>query len=220
MHTSWHKMFLLALVASPAVPLAGVAQMPGVPVLQNAFANAGITGALNIASAGGRSSYGAAAAWAPSSARFQLSVGGGVQIRTGKPARTLYGLRANVPIMSFAGGGFGLGAFGGYGGATGAGSDSSLAKTVAPVGVTVGYRRMVGTRGVSAYAAPHYEFIGRGGNGGSTGVVRVGLGLDVGVTSSIGVTLGVELGQKGGNGSAKPSGTSFGAAASYALGRR
>ena len=194
--------------------------MPGVPVLQNAFANGGITGAVNIASAGGSSSYGAAAAWAPSSARFQVSGGAGIQVRTGKPSRTLYGVRINVPVMSFSEGRLGLSAFGGVGGATGAGSDSSLAKSMAPVGVTVGYRRMVGTRGVSVYGSPVYEFIGRGGNGGRTGALRGAVGLDVGVTRAIGVTLGVEMGQKGTAGSAKPSGTSFGAAVSYALGGR
>ena len=79
------------------------AQMPGTPVLQNAFANPGITGALDVASLGGASSYAAAGAWAPGSAHFQFSGGIGVQTRTSSPTRTVYGFRLNVPLIGATG---------------------------------------------------------------------------------------------------------------------
>jgi hypothetical protein len=213
-----NKMFTTALVVLAVGPVATNAQMPGVPVLQNAFANAGFTGALNLASAGGSSSYGAAGAWSPASARFQFSAGAAVQVRS-ENTGALYGVRVNVPVATFGGGSIGVSAFGGIGGAPGAGDDSTKARSMAPIGVTVGYRRTTGTRGISLYGSPMYQIIGRGG-GEWTGAFRGSVGLDIGFTRAIGVSLGVELGGKSAAGSAKPSGTSFGLAVSYALGRK
>ena len=196
------------------------AQMPGVPVLQNAFANPGITAAVNIATIGATSSYGLAGAWAPGSARFQVSAGVGAQTRSGTPTRTVYGARVNVPVFG-ATGSFAAGVFAGYGGLAGAELDSTDAKSMIPVGATIAYRLGLGmVRGFSVYASPVYEWIGRGGSGGTTSAFRGALGVDIGITSSIGVTVGVELGPKHDANSAKPSGTAFGAGVSYALGGR
>src|SRR5205823_49256 len=72
--------------------------------------------------------------------------------------------------------------------------------------------------GVSIYGSPIWESIGRGGGASTTSVFRGALGLDVGITSTLGATIGVELGQNGAAGSGKPSSTAFGAAVSYVIG--
>jgi hypothetical protein len=210
----------LALGIHALAAASGAAQMPGTPVLQNAFANPGFTAAADIATLGGASTYALAGAWAPGSARFQLSGGIGIQTRSGAPTRTAYGLRANAPLFG-SGSSFGGSAFIGYGGLAGSELDSTVAKTVIPVGATIGYRLGLGmVRGFSVYASPIYEWVGRGGGAGNTSVFRGALGLDIGFTSAIGMTLGVELGPTQHAGSGKPSGTAFGAALSYALGGR
>jgi len=194
-----------------------VAQMPGAPVLQNAFANPGITAALNAASIGGASSYAAAAAWAPGTGRFQLSGGIGLQTRTGASKHTLYGARVNVPLVG-ATANLGLSVFAGYGALTGGTVDSAVTRSLIPVGATVSYRLGLGTgHGFSLYGSPVYEQVGRGGGASGVSVFRGALGLDVGITSAIGATVGVEVGQRQAAGSGKPSGTAFGFAISYAI---
>src|SRR5919206_4888046 len=74
-----HRLVVCAAVALTAAAAARVAaQMPGVPVLQNAFANPGTTLAANYGHVTGANAYAAAVAWAPRSARFVVSAGGGV----------------------------------------------------------------------------------------------------------------------------------------------
>jgi len=214
------KALLAISVAAALASLSEVltAQMPGMPVLQNAFANPGITAALNAASLGGASSYAAAAAWAPGTARFQISGGIGLQTRSGSSSHTLYGARLNVPVVG-ATGSFGVSVFAGYGGLAGGTVDSSVAKTVVPVGATLSYRLALGSaRGVSIYGSPIWEQITRGGGASGASLFRGALGLDVGITSAIGATIGVELGQNQPVGSGKPSRTAFGFALSYAIG--
>jgi hypothetical protein len=213
-----------ALVASigfgATVALSNVAnaQMPGTPILQNAFANPGITAAIDAAGLGGASSYAAAVAWAPGSGRGQLSAGVGIQTRTNASTHTIYGARVNFPILGAAKS-VGLGVFAGYGGLAGGAADSSTMKSVVPVGATVSYRMALGTgHGMSLYGSPIYESITRGGGAARVSVFRWALGLDVGITSALGATIGVELGQKEPLGAGKPSGTAFGGAISYAIG--
>ena len=210
----------LAFGMITALGRAAASQMPGAPVLQNAFANPGITAAANIASVGAASSYALAGAFAPSSGRFQFSLGVGVQTRRETPVRTVYGVRANFPVYGAARS-FGASIFAGYGGLAGRELDSTSAKALIPAGATLSYRLGLGTsRGVSVYASPIYEWVTRGDGAGNTSAFRGALGLDLGVTSSIGVTVGVELGTKYDASTGKPSGTAFGAAVSYALGKR
>ena len=193
------------------------AQMPGTPLLQNAFANPGITAALDVASLGGASSYAAAGAWA-GSAHFQFSGGIGVQTRTSSPTRTVYGFRLNVPLLG-ATGNFGASIFAGYGGLSGGGIDSSTTKSLVPLGATLAYRLAFGgSHGVSIYGSPVYEAVTRGAGAGSASVFRGAVGLDIGITSAIGATLGIEFGGKNDPESGKPSGTAFGAALSYVIG--
>jgi hypothetical protein len=196
------------------------AQMPGTPTLQNAFSNPGITAALDVAGLGGASSYALAAAWAPGSARFQLSGGVGLQTRTGAPRQTVYGARVNVPVLG-ATSSFGVSAFAGYGGISGSTQDTSVVKSLVPVGATLSYRLGVGSgHGVSIYGSPMYVLVGRGGGAKNVSGFRGALGLDVGITPAIGATVGVELGKKEPPSSGRLSGTAFGAAVSYVIGAR
>jgi hypothetical protein len=211
--------FLLLIALSLSVGSTGRAQMPGTPTLQNAFANPGITAALDVSGLGGASSYAAAAAWAPGSARFQFSAGVGIQTRTGSSSHTVYGARLNFPIVG-ATSSFGVSGFAGYGGISGA-ADSTTTKSLIPIGVTGSYRLAVGSsHGVSIYGSPMYVLVGRGGGAKNAGIFRGAIGLDIGITRAIGATLGVELGKSETAGSGRPSGTAFGAAVSYALGAR
>jgi hypothetical protein len=197
------------------------AQMPGSPTLQNAFVNPGITAAVDAAGLGGATTYAAAAAWAPGSARFQFSGGIGAQVRTGASTRTAYGARLNIPVIG-ATSSFGVSIFAGYGAISGGGAmDSTVTKALIPVGDTASFRHAIGaSRGVSLYGSPIFESVARGGGGAKTSVFRGAIGVDLGITSAIGLTLGLELGGKQPVESGKPSGTAFGAALSYALGAR
>jgi hypothetical protein len=194
------------------------AQLPGSPVLQNAFANPGITGAVDYANLGGSTSYAGALAWAPGTARFQLSAGIGAQTRKGTSTRTVYGARINMPVLGAASS-FGASVFAGYGAISGGGAtDSTVIQSIIPVGATVSYRLAVGgSRGISVYGSPVYESIARGGGAARVSVFRGDLGVDIGITPAIGATLGIEFGGKQDPGSGKPSGTAFGAAISYAI---
>jgi hypothetical protein len=193
--------------------------MPGAPVLQNAFSNPGFAVAANVATLGGASSYAGAAAWAPASGRFQLSGGVGAQTRSKTPTRVTYGARLNATVLGMSSS-FGVSVFAGYGGLSGKELDSTVARSLVPLGATASYRMAGGmVRGLSVYASPVYELVSRGGGAGNASVFRGALGLDIGITSSIGATLGVELGGKQDATSGKPSGTAFGAGLSYAMGR-
>lgn len=208
---------LLAGIWSFAHSLPVRAQIPGTPVLQNAFVNPGVTAAVNFSNLSGASSYAGAAAWAPGSARFQFSGGVGAQTHSGGSTRTVYGGRLTIPFVG-ATSSFGFGAFVGYGGMSGGGLDSSDAKSLVPLGVTAGYRKAIGaSHGISIYGEPIYEWVTRGGGASNVNVFRGAIGLDLGVTSSIGVTLGLEFGASEPQGSGKPSGTAFGGAISYAF---
>ena len=56
---------LIALPIACLLPLSARAQMPGLPVLQNAFANPGITLALDAGGDPDSRAYGGAVAWSP-----------------------------------------------------------------------------------------------------------------------------------------------------------
>ena len=210
----------MATVCSMAAQLAS-AQMPGTPTLQNAFANPGITAAVDAAGLGGAQSYAAAVAWAPGSARFQFSGGIGAQRRSVASTRTTFGARLNMPVMGAASS-FGVSIFAGYGAVSGGGAmDSTVTKALIPVGATASFRHAIGTsRGFSIYGSPIFESVTRAGGGSNASVVRGAIGVDLGITTAIGLTLGLELGGKQPETSGKPSGTAFGAALSYALGAK
>ena len=206
-----------AAVATVVTAAAAGAQMPGAPVLQNAFVAPGFTGALDVGSGGG-SVYALAGGWAPGTAHFQLSAGIGFRKPTGGGNSTAYGIRAAAPLFAM-GRRLGLALFAGYGGASSAGAADSLrAASEIPLGAAIGFRQPLGsTHGFSLYAAPMWVHATGAKGMGSESLFRTSIGADVGLTSAIGLTVGAELGP-----SAKrigPSGTRWGIALSYALGR-
>ena len=208
----------LALIALGA-PGAG-AQMLGAPVLQNAFSNPGFTGAVNFGTSSDARTFGAAAAWAPASGRFQVSLGGGsVDPKEGKGEGT-YGARVAIPVFSFMTGRAGAAVFAGLGGA----SATEATITTIPAGVSIGFRQAMGeTRGFSVYAAPFYSWTRLTPTEGpavSKGLIRVSAGLDLGITRKIGATVGYEAGAKADELDPGPRGGVFGVALSYAFGRR
>jgi hypothetical protein len=197
------------------------AQMPGAPVLQNAWATPGIVGALDIAGGPDGSVYAAAASWTPGMGRFQISGGLGFQSRSGSSSRAVYGARVAIPLGGAAST-FGFGAFAGIGGGAAAKAtspDSTPSTMQIPVGAALGWRHAIGANhGLSVYATPSYVFFSGGSSTG--GLFRTSIGADFGITSSLGATAGVEFGASRGKGVGGPSGTLYGLGISYALGHR
>ena len=209
---------VVAAVATVTTAAGAAAQVPGAPVLQNAFANPGLALAANFGGGGGQSFYGAAAAWGLGGGKFLVSGAAGVGHSNGS-ARGAYGARATMSVWSTSGGSLGLGAFAGIGGAKQDGIVNNAALTNLPAGVTIGYRRALGSHGFSAYASPFYRWSRAdiGPTTTSSGSMRVAAGVDFGLSASLGVTAGGEFG--GSTAGGKSSGL-FGAAISFVPGRR
>jgi len=208
---------LLGAVAALACATVARAQMPGLPVLQNAFTNPGITVAGNAGFSGDLNTYGGAAAWVPGNGRFGLSAGVGYVTPDSGDGTVAYGARAVVGVPWLA-------RFGDLAGAVfvGAGraSKSGVSTSYVPAGVSVGWRRAIGaTRGISLYAAPFYGWTRLSGDGESVskGLVRASFGADVTIMPRLGATIGVETGQNAGDGDPGPDGTVFGAGISFAF---
>ena len=196
-----------------------LAQMPGVPVLQNAFANPGLTIAVNYGSGDDLRAYAGAVAWAPTSTRFQVTGGFGAINPDPGDRTSAWGARAAVPItQSLAEGKLGIGVFAGVGGA----SQEGVSLLHVPAGASVSWRMRLGDRrGVSIYAAPFYSWTRASvdDESNSTGLFRTSFGLDITVVSSLGLTVGYELGQKADEDEPGAMGGVFGVGVSYALRR-
>jgi hypothetical protein len=210
------------VIVAAGIPAVAVGQVPGAPVLQNAFNNPGLAVAANFGGGGGQSFYGAAAAWGMGSGRLQISAAAGAQ-RSNDATRGAYGGRVAASVWTSSGGGLGVGAFSGVGGAprtAQAGIVTNPAVLIVPVGLTVGYRRALGTtRGLSAYASPLYRWTRSTVDTARTaGSVRVALGLDFSLSSSFGATVGAEMGSGGKAGGTGAS--TFGVAVTFVPGRR
>lgn len=223
----------VALLALATVLLAparrAAAQLPGLPVIQSPFSNAGLTLALDAGFGGDAHTFAGAAAFAPGSGRLVLSAGVGKITSDANEddnlSRTVYGARAAFAVRQFATGAVGVGVFGGAGAASKAAGVSQLN---VPVGVSVGYRRALGaTRGVAVHAAPFYswtrlasdgdEALGIEKSSDSKGLVRVAIGADVTVVPRIGLTVGYEGGATAKAGEPGASASLFGVALSYAF---
>ena len=217
-----------AAVAAVAVSLATVratvagGQMPGAPVLQNAWATPGVVGAIDFASGADGTVFAAAASWSPASGRMALSGGFGSRRITSIGSRSVYGLRLAIPFGGGPSSNVGFAVFAGAGGSGGgrrAVGDSIESKSEVPLGAAIGWRRALGaTHGLSIYASPSYLLLSGGTKSG--GLVRGAVGADVGLTTSLGLTAGVEFGQTRGRAIGGPSGTLFGVGLAYAFGRR
>ena len=216
---------LQTLLASGAVALATVvalparAQMPGLPVLQNAFANPGLTGGAVYGHQDGADAYGAAGSWAPGSGWFQLTAGVGALRAAGETGLT-GGARGSVSLGKFLSflrrESFGATAFVGGGLAKQGGATS---RTL-PLGIGLGYRRMLGSRVISGYVAPYYsrfKLTGVDPAPDAKWLFRGSVGVDISVFSTMGLTVGWEGGAKAGEGELGPRGSVFGIGLSYAL---
>jgi hypothetical protein len=211
-------MLRISAAATVIVAASTGAQMPSAPILQNVWGTSGVAGAVNVGGGSDASVYGGAVSF--SASRLQFSGGIGYQTRTGMSSRAVYGVRAAMPFGG-ATSAFGFGAFAGIGGGptSSTAADSAANTTDIPLGVAVGWRKPFGgTHGVSVYADPAYVLYSGGSKSG--GLFRVGLGADFGVTSSLGVTVGAELGGTRARGVGGPSGVLYAAGVSYAFGRR
>lgn len=219
--TIWRpRTTFFAIVCAAFLNVAELAgQMPAVPVLQNAFANPGLTIALNYGRADDQQAYAGALAWAPSSTRFQVTAGfGWVDPQPGDRANT-WGARVAAPItQGMMEGKLGFGAFAGVGGV----SHSDVSELHVPAGASVAFRTRLGERrGISFYAAPFYSWtrVKFGDESESKGLVRASFGVDVAVVPSLGLTVGYELGQNADELEPGASGGIFGVGISYALRR-
>lgn len=218
---------VLSAVSAPAG-----AQMPATPVLQNAWANAGITIAADYGKAQDASAFAGALAWAPAQSRFQLSAGAGVVRADSAGSHAGYGARLSIPLKSFASGSLGAAVFGGVGvtstdlATTTAGvtTTSSVTLSSFPFGLAFGFRHALGaTRGISAYVAPFYTLSRQKGDSltkPTGGAIRASIGLDVTLAPQIGLTVGYEAGAKAKPGTPGPRGGVFGVGVSYALRRQ
>ncbi|MGI8496570.1 MAG: outer membrane beta-barrel protein [Gemmatimonadaceae bacterium] len=221
------------LLAGPAH-----AQMLGVPVLQNAFYNPGITVAANYGTGDHISAYGGAAAWAPGSGRLVLSGGAGAYKPSGGSSQFTWGGRLSLPIYQLMGGSAGVALFGGIGGANASvptatpecvpaldcfGSSTTRVSVLrVPAGAALGYRAAFAGRGASLYVAPFYGWSRvsvSGGSSANAAQFRVSVGADVAVLPSVGLTVGYETGATAKNGDPGPTGGLFGVGLSYALRR-
>lgn len=210
-------MLLAAIVGDAGICLA---QMPATPVLQNAWANAGITIAADYGKGQNASAFAGALAWAPTQSRFQLSAGAGVVRADSGGSQGGYGARLSIPLLSFASGSLGTAIFGGVG----VTAKGGVTMSSFPVGFALGYRHALGTtRGISAYVAPFYTLARIKGDSLSKptgGAVRASVGIDVTVAPQIGVTVGYEAGADAKQGRPGPRGGVFGVGISYALHRQ
>ena len=200
------------------------AQMPATPVLQNAWANAGITVAADFGRAGETQAFAGALAWAPAQSRFQLSAGAGLVQPDSGDSFAGYGARLSVPIRDFMSGRLGTAVFGGFGVAAMKGARESNF----PVGVAVGYRHALGaTRGISVYAAPFLVVARRAAQTSDTAgtptrstLFRASAGIDVTILPQLGLTIGYEGGANAAENEPGNRTGVFGIAVSYALRRQ
>jgi hypothetical protein len=181
------------------------AQAPGLPALQNAFANPGLAAAANLGGGGGQSFFGLAAGYGLAQGRLQLSGAAGAQ-RANSSTRGAYGGRLAATVWTSSGGALGIAGFAGLGGAPRTRSNdvtTNPAVITVPAGLSVGYRRALGaSRGVSAYVAPLYRWTRTEANDttSSSGNIGGAVGVDFAVTQSFGVTLGGEFGKSSDSG--------------------
>ena len=187
---------IVALVAAAAPTLALGAQQPGAPVLQNGFANNGLTAALNYSTGQDTKLLGAAVAFGRGS--IQLSLGAGRLSIDSEGDEldplTTYGARVALPRWGFMNGRIGVAPFVGVGGASG----DSVSTLIVPLGVGAGWRMALGsTRALSVYGTASYLF-GRvtpeGGDAEMGNLLRFAVAADVTLFRNVGFTIGSEFG--------------------------
>jgi hypothetical protein len=205
------------LVAAIALTSSAPAQMPGQPVIQNAFTNPGWAFGVNYGDSDEALGYGGAVAWGNSSAKLGLSLGAGLWDPEAGENVFAWGARAMWSPLRFAEQRLGAAVFAGIGGAR----QDELDLIEAPIGASIGFRAAIGeTRGVSVYAAPFFRLsradLG-GGEGETTVLFRGSIGVDAALLPRLGVTAGYEFGSTADAGEPGPGGGIFGLGISYVL---
>jgi hypothetical protein len=193
-----------------------VAQLPRLPVLQNAFGNPGLTIAANVGGGDGDVTYAAAASFG--AGRIMLSGGVGAVVPDSGDSSPAYGVRAAMPVASFMGGKVGIAAFAGIGGT----SHSGVSSVEAPVGAGIGWRTGIGaTRGISVYVAPMMSYYRASAEGESvnTWLFRPSIGVDFALTRRLGITIGAQGGANANEeeGDPGPTGSLVGIGVAWAL---
>jgi hypothetical protein len=207
----------MILVTSTLAPGSVSGQLPGLPVLQNAFGNPGLSAAFNFGSGGGASTYVGAASYG--AGRLILSGGVGAFAPDSGSTAASYGARVALPLVSFMGGSVGVAAFAGVGGV----SVEDVSTTQVPLGAAVGWRRRFGaTRGVSIYAAPLVSYNRASGDGESESEWRFeySVGADLALMRRLGLTIGVGSASLPGGFALQDSDVIFGAGIAWAFGAR
>lgn len=214
------RVALAIAVLAPLAPRVAAAQLPGAPVLQNAFANPGVTVAGNYAGGEGTTLLAAALAYAPGAGRFQLSGGVGRLTMDGSDDEsvtgTAWGARLGFPVFSFATGRGGISLFGGAGAAT----LDTVKVLQLPAGIGAGWRMGLGaTRALSVYTTGTYLWARNtvSDSSKSAGRIRVAAAVDVTVIRNLGLTLGFEGGANADEGKPGPEGSIFGVGLSWAF---
>jgi hypothetical protein len=210
-------LIVLLALATPSLGPAASAQLPGLPVLQNAFGNPGLSAAFDFGSGAGASTYVGAVSYG--AGRLILSGGVGAFVPDSGSTAASFGARVALPLVSFVGGSVGVAAFAGVGGV----SLNDVSTTQAPLGVAVGWRRRFGTsRGVSVYAAPLFSYDRASGDGESESAWRFqySVGADLALTRRLGLTIGVGSAALPGQSELDDSDTVFGAGIAWAFGAR
>jgi len=205
------------LAASSLVLHAASAQVPGLPVLQNAFGNPGLSAAFDYGSGGGASTYVGAASYG--AGRLILSGGVGAFVPDTGSTAASFGARVALPLVSFMGGSLGVAAFAGVGGVT----LHDVSTTQVPLGAAVGWRHRFGaTRGFSIYAAPivNYQRASGGGESESAWTFQYSVGADLALTRRLGLTIGVGPASQPGHFELDDTDTMFGAGIAWAFGVR
>src|SRR5690606_20423995 len=87
-----HRVHLVASLL--AVPISALSQMPGQPVIQNAFTNPGWAFGVNYGDSDEALGYGGAVGWGNGSAKLALSVGGGIWAPSDAESVFAWGTRA------------------------------------------------------------------------------------------------------------------------------
>jgi hypothetical protein len=211
----------IAAAATAAVLYAAgaSAQMPGVPVLQNAFMNPGVTVGAFFGGGSGQTAGGAAAALANPAQWVQVTAGAGYT--DASSTSVSYGGRLAVTLGRFVPflrrDPFGAAVFAGAGG----GSGHGVTLVTAPAGVAFGYRRGIGaTRALNVYAAPFFSWNRASAEGTETksrALFRFSVGADFALTRRLGATVGWEGGKSATDVEPGPQGSLFAGGVSYAF---
>lgn len=215
------RLVQVALVVTVVIPAsAAQAQMLGLPVAQNAFANPGVTVAANYGTGERGDTFAGAAAWGPGG-RLMLAAGAGWfnPEGTGVDGGFTWGTRAAFSLpFTRRDGPLGVAVFAGVGG----GSIAGVTELSVPVGATVGYRIAIGDqRGVSAYAAPLLRWTRAtlDDESVSSTLVRATIGFDVALLPALGFSFGYEFGADAEDGEPGPTGPRLGVGLSWAFRR-